>query len=344
MAVSRTSAACESLDGKEKRRIVPHGLQLALSPDARLLAVTGRTWKIDDGVIQGQEAHAVTLRLWNLAEWKGGGPYGLYSDVCGNPAFSPDGRLLAIDTGHAVILFEVASGKEVRRFRGHEVGVLSLSFSSDGRLLASGSFDLTGLVWDVTGLMRSGRYGSTQRSSKEMDALWTDLASSEAQRAHTAMWKLAAAPDQASAFLATRIHPVESVPEDKLLRLIAKLDSLDFAERQEVTRELEGLAEPAEDALHHALDKESSPEFRRRAEQLLSKLRGPTSDPQRLRALRVVAVLEYAATRRAKDTLEALARGYPGALLTEQAKSSLLRLCQKKAGSAGYPNGVTSDR
>jgi WD40 repeat protein len=319
----------EVATGKEKRRVVANGLELALSSDDRLLAVTGRTWKIDNGVMQGQGGHAVTLRLWNLAEGKQGGPYGLHPDGCGDPAFSPDGRLLAVDTGGCVILFEVASGKEVRRFHGHEAGAVCLSFSSDGRLLASGSFDLTALVWDVTGLMESGRYPSKQLGSKEMDALWTDLASSEAQRAYTAVWKFAAAPDQASAFLATRIHPAQAVSEDKLRRLIAKLDSVDFAERQEATRELEDSAELAEDALHHALEKKSSPEFRRRADQLLSKLGGPTSDPQRLRPLRAVAVLEYAGTQRAKDTLQALARGYPGALLTEGAKSSLLRLRQQ---------------
>lgn len=66
-------------------------------------------------------------------------------------AFSPDGRLLAIAVGTyeccdpaadgAIVLYDVASGRELRRLTGHTDLVSSIAFSSDGRFIASGSAD-----------------------------------------------------------------------------------------------------------------------------------------------------------------------------------------------------------
>lgn len=43
-----------------------------------------------------------------------------------------------------------ATGKKRQRFKGHQHGVLDLAFSPDGRLLVSGSYDLTALFWRVS--------------------------------------------------------------------------------------------------------------------------------------------------------------------------------------------------
>jgi hypothetical protein len=76
-------------------------------------------------------------------------------------AFSPDGKLLA--TGgeekgkpwkpgaedHVVRLWDAATGKEIRTFKGHKGVIQSVAFSPDGKLLASGSCDETVKLWDV---------------------------------------------------------------------------------------------------------------------------------------------------------------------------------------------------
>ncbi len=71
-------------------------------------------------------------------------------------AFSPCGRHLASGAWWsgtkkmAICLWNVATGENIHTFWGHTTDVQSLAFSPDGTLLASGSFNGTILLWDVT--------------------------------------------------------------------------------------------------------------------------------------------------------------------------------------------------
>ena len=71
--------------------------------------------------------------------------------------FSPCGRYLASGTWWyegmekmAIRLWDVASGENITTLWGHPTDIQSLAFSPDGTLLASGSFDGTIMLWDVT--------------------------------------------------------------------------------------------------------------------------------------------------------------------------------------------------
>lgn len=46
-------------------------------------------------------------------------------------------------------VFHVETAQEINLFNGHEAEVISCHFNKDGNLLVTGSFDETGMIWDV---------------------------------------------------------------------------------------------------------------------------------------------------------------------------------------------------
>jgi WD40 repeat protein len=63
--------------------------------------------------------------------------------------FSPDGRTIA-SGDKAIRLWDVSTGREIKRFEGHTRYISSVNFSPDGRTIASGSDDKTIRLWDVS--------------------------------------------------------------------------------------------------------------------------------------------------------------------------------------------------
>ncbi len=322
--------------GKEVRKIVlpaQYGaLSFAFAPDGRSLATENT-----DG----------TITLWELASGKERARFGKAPEL-GQPvanrlmvvngfggfgapasptlAFAPDGRTLAVRGADlSVQVWDVAAGKETGRLKGHEGGVTAVAFAPDGKALLSGSSDTTVLLWDAT-RVSAGPKTANQLRAEEVEALWADLAAADAAKAFRGIHALAAAPGQVVPFLRERLRPAAPADAEKVRQWIADLESRQFAARQRAMKSLEKLGELAVPALEKVLKAGPPLETRIRVEQLLEKLTGAVLTDDRLRLVRALEVLELVGTSEARQVLEALSRGAPGALPTREAQGALERL------------------
>jgi WD40 repeat protein len=303
--------------GKEIRQLAAPAAgcpSLAFTPDGRTLAAGG-----DDAVVY----------LWDVETGKEqegfGEPVPAGKRVL-SVALSPDGRALAAGYDDMTVrLWEMASGRERASYRGHRAAIKTLAFSADGRLLASGSTDRTVVIWDVTGHLTGRRPRPADLTPDKLNALWASLADADAARAYRAAQVLFGAGDQAVALLKDHLRPAAAGDARRIDRLLAELDSDAFAVREKAARQLAALGEAAEAALRKVLAGKPSSEVRRRAEELLAALDLARSQ-EWLRSVRALEVLEHVGTGAAKELLEALAKGAPGARLTREARASLQHL------------------
>jgi WD40 repeat protein len=235
-------------------------------------------------------------------------------------AVSRDSRFLASAWSDNVIrLWDLANGTEVATRSGYWGRADTLTFRPDGRALASGHQDGTALVWDLSGLPE------VKPAATDRESAWKDLASADAEKAYRAILALAADPD-AAAFLRDRVRPVPAIPEAQFQKLVNDLDSDKYATRETATAALKKLGELVEVELQTLLRGDLSAEQRRRiADVLESQQLAPESDPERLRTLRCVEVLERIGSAEARALLGELAKGAPSARLTRDAAMAVRR-------------------
>jgi WD40 repeat protein len=128
----------EAATGKEQRTLAnPKAANVALTADGGTLA-----WGQYDGKVE----------LWDVSSGKRKATLGGHSTVVSALAFSPDGKALATGSGvlnkatnlytaGEVKMWNVATGKELSTFQGHNWNISCLAFSPDGRTLATATLE-----------------------------------------------------------------------------------------------------------------------------------------------------------------------------------------------------------
>jgi WD40 repeat protein len=236
-------------------------------------------------------------------------------------AISQDGLFVAglRSDNKSIIVWDLATGTEVAKRNGYSTLINTLAFRPDGKALASGHADGTALVWDLSGLP------VVKQAATDREAVWKDLASTDAAKAYRAIVSLVADPE-CVAFLRQHVKPVNEVPMEQIQNLVKDLGDDDFATREAATEKLKKLGDVIDAELKSQLRSVLSPEQKRRIEEVLAKRGLIESDPDRLRLLRCVEILERVGSVEARKVLDILAKGAPGARLTREAIGAISQL------------------
>src|SRR5207253_1844265 len=127
----------------------------------------------------------------------------------------------------------LGTGEPVRCFDGHMAPVTCLAFSTNGKRLATGSWDQSIVIWNAE------RPPSTKLpalTDQELKGLWKELASAQAPRAYEAAATMISRPEQAVAFMKPALAPPPVVPPARVAQLIQELDDEQFTVRQRAAK------------------------------------------------------------------------------------------------------------
>ncbi|MBL7040165.1 MAG: PQQ-binding-like beta-propeller repeat protein [Pirellulaceae bacterium] len=217
-------------------------------------------------------------------------------------AFSADGQLLAMgDSQGDVTIWELAEGRPVHIYDGHESPVSYVELRQSDRRLVSAEEGGTILYWDTApcadGLERP------DLTNADLARLWAALADPDTPKAFKATLALSRGGDSVVAYIREQLG--EPKPhKSNVAALIKQLDSDRYAERAAASRKLAELGPEAIRAMRAALKTAESAEIRQRLRTLLARLAVPTrQQSDLLRRRRAEAVLRRIGTAEAIELL-----------------------------------------
>jgi hypothetical protein len=200
----------------------------------------------------------------------------------------------------------------------------AFTFSPDGKTLVSASTDTTALTWDLRAALAKP-LPRRALTDAEVKVRWDALAGEDAKQAFSAICDLIAAPTQAVAFLDQRLRPTPALDPKRVNRLLVELGDSAFSVREKASAALLQLDERALPAIDKTLAAKPALEVRIRLEKIHVALTGMVLEKEKLRSYRAIEVLECIGTPEARQLLQRLAGGAPGALETTAAQKALRR-------------------
>ena len=250
-------------------------------------------------------------------------------------SFSTDGRTLAAVAADGMFIQVWDPIRNSTRCQINHIpgAVGSQALSPDGKTLATtvkGGKQI--FLWKATARQLAQQGPPLDLNMQDLTALWADLANPDAEKADGAWRKLGAAGDSAVPFVRQQIRSI-AVPASKLMpieKLIAELDSDQFATRERATRELMAAGELAIVPLQRHLEKGLSAEVEKRINGVLKKLGQPVLTIERMRVLEAIELLEELRTAKALALLEETERDALIPQICLAARQALQRLAQSK--------------
>jgi WD40 repeat protein len=292
-----------------------HGGGVRFSADGSKVIIAGT---FGDYQLVGKRSDRNGIVVWDvrsgrlLLHWHGS------SGGLGSVQLSPDGRSMTIaDADGKLVIVEIASGKE--RASLEQGMTLSAAFNADGTKVVASSPEAPVHVWDLLG-------AAPRWDASKANALWADLASTNARTAFTAMQMLRAHPAEAMALLQERVKSPAVPPEAKITAWLKQLDSPSFQERNHAQKELIAVAELIPARLE-AARKGASLEVVHRLDLIQASTREGSAES--LRIVRTCEVLEGIGTAQAAKLLTDLADGPAEARWTKEARESVTRLAAR---------------
>jgi WD40 repeat protein len=285
-------------------------------------------------------------------------------------AFSPDGKILAVEIWSQAALFDVATGKEIMPRLGTKLNYSvgsewPIIFSPDGRTLARSDFQGFIELWEMSTGLKRGRYEGHQgdvnalafsadgkrlfSAGEDTTILVWDLAGTrkpmkfaeacaalgelEGRMAYRGICTLSDSPKEIIAYLQERLPTLRLPKHAHLKKMLDSLDDPAFEVREQATQELEMLQELAIPVLQKALADKPPLEVQERLKKVLERVApdGLEGESVRLLWLRALEVLERIRSSSALQLVQRLADGPEEIRLCREARA-VLRRCEKKLG------------
>jgi WD40 repeat protein len=289
---------------------------VAFSPDGRLVLAG-----CDDGKI-----HVFEAATGLYVAWVNAGAPGIQQIHFGGAGrallltrpYDPTSRQLRAG------VFDLAGCRYVRPLTGNGEPCAA-AVAPDGRTVTLGYRDGTLLVWPAATWLQLPPLPARPLSPGQFDRSWPVLAGLDGRAANDIHWLLVAGGEATVAWLRARLRPVPHRDAKVFAQRLAELDSDKYQVRNQAMLALEQWGDVAEVPLRKALGRKPSLEARQRIEKLLAAIDALAVDSETLRLLRAIAILQAIGTEPARQVLQDLAQGAPGARVTEAARTALAR-------------------